>query len=887
MNDIIINLSKPSCKLSQISMEVNPAEIQEKLASALQLYLSEDKSVRDQVIQFLFAFKSQDQIQYITYLIIHLSNPQTTAQSRTIAAVLIYSTLHKRTLDAQCQFVKMVWAKFPNEIKDRLCESATQALTSDDMNLANQCGNLLGLFYAFENYLVIREPIAASFFQLIDAATNSPDPNFRMLLYNIFTCFAINSLELNPQCYLDSSQKNISPHLFNVFLAGMGTDYLPLQIRAIEAFTDSFLIFKRYFSLNQNHPRLINAISTLFQTGIPELVAPLYSLLRTCIDYCYNDMTAHMEIIELITVNDFQSGVPERQVEACFLWSVVAEVESDIRNTDKHPVKFKHRDFCITENIVFSRWAFDQLFNVLVILISSTNPNETDAHISLERTPSHAAFSCLNSLTKAVGPECLPRIYEYVQQNSTSEDWRLRYTSGLLLNAASQFKKNITVAFDFYVNALIDPVPRISEVAMWSLGLLIKKKPDLILENPQRFGILCENVSQRMNVSDELTSRACWLLNNCFNVFSRDDEESPLVQNFEKFSTLLLECADKFDINAQSSAFGALDRLIEHTPSTIAEQYNKLFSMVTAKLQFLIVEFQNENVLNSPKYTQQMIGLLTLVHDIVMNVGPMISNVSDQLMSMLIAALDFQNGNFICEVLPAMGAVARAIRQDFTKYLGNLIEKVFNFLSEPEYVQPAAVFVSDIFNSFPDPPFPDDFTEKFVLALFETLNFETLQSQSRTAVFSALANIATYIGPKCAPWIEKYIELLEAEAKSVLVDTDDFEANSIKSFAVENLSIYMSLVPIMAKIQRGDRKVRSFFHIFEKINKIDALRKEVLPDCIILIAIIAETFQRKMNVYLNKPCVKELLEIAIKDEDNQNPKLAEFAAETLEKVKSL
>ena len=871
-------------------MYIDP-ELQSQLSNALELFLSPDQSIRNEVLRFFEELRMKDRLQYIVYLILHLSNPQTSIQSRTISAILIYSALHKRNLEMQRHFVPQ-WFKVDLSIRDQLRLSATQNLACDNENLQTQCSNLLGLFYSIELYTgCSREPINpvfnSAFSDLIVSALNSPNPQERMILYNIFSTFAVNSLELNPNCAHDNPIMSYAPKLFEVFLSGMTTNIPLLQVRALEMFSASFMIFKREFSFKRPREQLLAVVFTLTQSDNPDLYGAAYQLLRKCIDCCYNDMIDHMETIEAMTLSDMNSGNPKRQIEACFLWSTIGDVESDIQNPSKLNVKMKHREF--STNIIFSKWAFENLFQNLVFLICSTDPSETAATIQLEFTPSHAAFSCISSLTKAIDLESLNLIFEFVKVNAEQEDWRLRYASALLLNAGSQVPsfngvKNILIAFNFFVNAIVDVIPRISEVAMWSLGRMIREIPELVTD-PERFSRLCQNLSQRMDVSEELTSRACWLLNICFNVFSLDDINSPLVSNFDTFSLLLIHAADMYGVNVQDAAFGALNRLIERTPSTIADKYNNLFHIVTQKLGIILSNEQsnNNNSYDQQKVIQQVIGYLSLIQAIVMNVGSMIASISDNLMQMLTALLELHQGIYVSEVLPAMGAVARAIKQNFAKYLEALLDKVFQYLSSPEYVQPAAVFVSDIFNSFES--FPDELTNKFVQALFNAFNFDEITQQAEFATISALAEIARLINQKSLPWIDNFLSLIEMESKSILSNEDEnLDAESARSFAVICLQTFQTLIPILFQDPRGERKVKNLFYIFDKISKLSSIMNEtVYPDAVLLIRQIAEAYQRKMNVYLNKPAVIAILTQGINSLD---PKFSELSLQTLKLVRS-
>jgi hypothetical protein len=363
------------------------------------------------------------------------------------------------------------------------------------------------------------------------------------------------------------------------------------QLKALEAMGNSLLIFKRTFSFASPSSDLIRTVASIIQSDSPSLLTPSYNILRRCIDYFYPYMESHMPTVRSITLADLQSGVEPRQTEACFLWSTIGEVESDIRREDKRQVKRKHEDFDHCFN--YSSSQFPPLFEVLTALISSTDPTQTDAHFGLEYTAAHAAFSCVSSLTLATGDTALGPIFGFVRENEHSEDWRLRYASALLLNAGSQLPgfrgavKNILFAFQFFVRAVGDPIARISEVAMWSVGRMVDEIPDLLADG-ERFGNLCNAIAIKMSASEELTCRGCWLLDTCFCAFSPDDEDSLLVQQFDVFADLLLQASDAFGVDAEEAAMGALSRLIEKTPGTIVEEYNRLFEKVTEKLGTLV-----------------------------------------------------------------------------------------------------------------------------------------------------------------------------------------------------------------------------------------------------------------------------------------------------------
>ena len=93
---------------------------------------------------------------------------------------------------------------------------------------------------------------------------------------------------------------------------------------------------------------------------------------------------------------------------------------------DKESIKKKHLDkvsMVLNDNILFSKFAFENFFDILVQLICSVDPEETDAHMSSERTPQQAALSCMDLLIKAIN-YCSKNVND--NKNSCANDSTIR-----------------------------------------------------------------------------------------------------------------------------------------------------------------------------------------------------------------------------------------------------------------------------------------------------------------------------------------------------------------------------------------------------------------------------------------------------------------------------
>jgi hypothetical protein len=270
------------------------------------------------------------------------------------------------------------------------------------------------------------------------------------------------------------------------------------------------------------------------------------------------------------------------------------------------------------------------------------------------------------------------------------------------------------------------------------------------------------------------------------------------------------------------------------------------------------------------------VDLLALLQAIAISAGDPIVPQAHALADALLLALG-DDDRLVADVLPAIGAVARALGGGFAEYLRAIVDRVIAWIAAEELARPAAGFVSDVVCAMPG--LDEELLGRFVAALLAQVACDAFDA--RVAIFGALADIARSAGGACAKWEDKFLAALEAEAKTALAeDADSAEA---KAFAAVCLQGYQAVVPVLAGMKGGDRKVRGFFHVVEHILKLDVIDDALLSDCVLLVRGIAETFQRKMSVFLNKPAVIELLRLAL---ESENDTLKELAQATFHIVKS-
>ncbi|EAY15778.1 hypothetical protein TVAG_188290 [Trichomonas vaginalis G3] len=871
--------------------------LQDEVYAALTNFLSTDEEIRIRAYTYLDGIKTQNDIGFIECLLPILQNENEEPKNRSLASIFLFRTLKKRTSEDQKIFIQN-WYHQPFELREALRAAAFQGILSDNSDLSNQSGNLLGILLAIEfnsagarEQVEIQDHFYSKVMEVLELSLNSSDISSRSMGYQVIRNFSQHSQEFYPNCAHDAPFLRLVPELFECILQGMiAADYPAIQDSASSAMLASLLIFKRHLSFTNNRNQLFEVLFAYLQSDIVIEVVPSkplfvvgYTILRKLIDLYYPYFEEYMDDLFERTYEDLVSNNPDRQIEASLFWVNIGAVERDIQFPERRTPKNRHHEF--DQNLGFSLTAFPKLFPPLVTLIQSTDADDKDANTSLDRNPQHAAFQCLSELSGAADADALPLIFEYVNQNISEEEWTLRYTSVLLLNAASQLNSfesdpaNILQSFGYFVGALDDTIPRIIEVAMWSLGCMIERIPELVTD-PDRFNELVTALSRKLNLSSALTFRAGWLFNRIFNVFSPGESDSLIALNFDEFSQLLLDAADVFnDVDPLDAAYGALNRLIEKTPCDLVEPYSKFLQSVIDRLSKLIEKATTSAL--DPYETHKTLGLFCFVEAIVMNLQSYIPPYAPDLIQLLLASLNVCHGELVCVVLPALGAVARALGSGFVDYLPNLLGQLEDYLQQQEHVRHAAVFVCDIYNAIPS--FPENITNTFVNLLFKAFDIPDISNDARVFVFSALTDIARNIGPACFEWVEQFLKLFEKESRSVLVESENVDENYVRSFTFAILHCYQTIAPLYAEVDRGDRKVRNFFHIFDKLDKIRMMiDEEIIMEAVMLVKQISDLFGRKINAYTHKPVVIKLLKLAKESENQALQEVAEQAMESIQ-----
>ena len=138
--------------------------------------------------------------------------------------------------------------------------------------------------------------------------------------------------------------------------------------------------------------------------------------------------------------------------------------------------------------------------------------------------------------------------------------------------------------------------------------------------------------------------------------------------------------------------------------------------------------------------------------------------------------------------------------------------------------------------------------------LFDSFNYEDLSPGARSALISTLGDIASNVQMKALPWIDNLLIQADQHIKASLPTEQNILLGLIHCYQV--------LVPFFQQISGGDKKVKQFFQLYQKLSDFEVVDATVMYEAIELIKVIANAFGRKLNILLRKPIVTRLIDVA-------------------------
>lgn len=788
----------------------------------------------------------------LAHLVLCLSNKDNEGV-RTSAANEIFETIIQRNAFARDHF-DAEYSKVSPEIRTALRTAALENMNSAESPVVRETmAQLLGVVLGEEVALKRELPGSTQILgDLITKGSESEDENVRHGLLCLLEALARHSLKPTDPVW--------SGKVFDVLLTATSWEKSKaLQRQAIDIFAEVLPVFQRPLSFQARRTTFVERVFDLIKSDT--YVERGYQMLSKLITFWYTEAVAYEPRVWALTKEELASGKPERKKHVCILWSDIAEAERKFLEEDPE------------SEGAFTNPHFEELAEHLLEFIYTMNEKSVEP-LNEARVfgLSEVGVLCLAHIMKLADEEKVAKILDSAMQGSKSEDWRRRYAAiavvnGLVGNRVTT-SESIMKYYDYLLGQASDPVTRVAEVAIWTMGSVLQQYPD-ILEDTDRASNLLEVMSKQLFVSEQIARRVCWLLDICFKAFGDLEVNVVSPESFISISDSLLKVSNDDGAIVQDHVFSALANLVACSLEIPPESYKKLFETLVTELAAMMdlpAEARHEK-----RGVSKVNGLLFVIQNVIIKDDSIMADSHERLMQLLVRETE-EGDAVLQDVITTIGAVAREIGKTFGTYVPSVRPMICHCLSVDELVDPAAVLISDLYQNPSD--FDKAMTAEFVEMLFQAYS---RTDKSKVTCLLALASISK-TSKESGEWMEKFLGLLICAAKAATSDVVSSEMLSNCNLIVDTL---IEVLPALERI--GKRQyVSRIFSIFPFYKGLAGRDQRILQNLIVLINVLAENFGTKVSVSLNSPDIVGLLQFG-----QQNSEISETATRTLNQIKTL
>jgi len=365
-------------------------------------------------------------------------------------------------------------------------------------------------------------------------------------------------------------------------------------------------------------------------------------------------------------------------------------------------------------------------------------------------TISVASACCMSLVAMIVKDQIADHVLQYIGENIGSPDWKFRnaavlsFTSILKGPQKATMNNIISQALPTLVNLLRDPKSQVREDMAWGFAKMAEHNYEPLIE-PEALSQLIPGFLAALKDKPRISNQVCFALHNLAEAARPNEAENsgPLSIYFKDllfglWTNAFREDAFEDGVNLANSSFAAMTHIIQYSApdvqpnimnalqllleeldNTIKPEYRMktrsqeyqsylcsvlqpTFVKLTGKIGPDIIErFVNSliNTFNIRKdvYEEGILGFTGLV----IAVGPDIWPYMEKFGPFLIYALGKTDEPGLCRVsVGCLGDLSRAVEDKMSKYFGDIMPILMNFLRNPDTDRSIKLVIISILSDF-------------------------------------------------------------------------------------------------------------------------------------------------------------------------------------------
>lgn len=592
-------------------------------------------------------------------------------------------------------------------------------------------------------------------------------------------------------------------------IAGMQPDQgVDVRHKSTVALHNSLLLAQDNFTRDEERDALLNAIFSAAVCDEAKIRVVAFECVARVAELYYEYLgmgePPYMGALYDLTFKAVTEDTEEVAVQAVEFWSTLCEHEIRLSEADaEHAGEpgYEARD----RNFVGA--ALEPLVQLCTasMLKQDEDQDEDTWNVAM------AGGTLLGLIAKVQRDAVLPFVNAFVGEHVNGEDWRSReaamFAFGSIQEGPSseQLKDSINGAMEVILPRLteetMDPNAMVRDTYAWTLGIIIREHFSVVsaVHDPEPFAHMVNVLIRALMDAPRVAANVCFAIHCLADVMANweSDESSPLSPHVVDLIRSLLACSEREEWdehNLRASAYEAINIVIGSSKEDTIESIGHLGEPVIARLQQSLDTPLETSDDREEQYALQEY-LCSVLQAIANKLEARVEPLADAMVTQLLRVFDSRHATAHMEAFMAVGAIASALGEGFTKYVEAFYPHVRNGLLNAAEYQVCAMSVNCV-GDLARTLHADisRYTEDLVPIMLSVLEDREVHRSVKPPLLSCFGDIAMEIGPQFERYMVKVMSVLSQAAGTLVPRDNDDLVEYLGELRESVMSAYAAIV---------------------------------------------------------------------------------------------
>ncbi|KAI0195597.1 armadillo-type protein [Xylaria flabelliformis] len=735
--------------------------------------LSTDATTRNGAEQQLSQAADNNFPLYLATLVQSLADDNTEAQIRVAAGLALKNSFTAREF-ARAQELQAKWLQQTDqETKSRVKALALQTLSSSNTQAGNAAAQVIASIAGLELPRDQWPELMGTLVQ--NVSSGAPHQKQASLTCIGYICDSQDA-ELRTALVAHSNA------ILTAVVQGARKEETNAEIRlsAIYALGDSLEFVGNNFKHEGERNYIMQVVCEATQADDSRIQQGAFGCLNRIMGLYYENMRFYMEKalfgLTILGMKNEDEDVAKLAVE---FWSTVCEEEINIEE-DNNQIEATEQ---MRPFYNFARVATAEVVPQLLSLLTKQDEDAADDEYNVAR----AAYQCLQLYAQAVGPNIVPPVLQFVEQNLRSEDWHFREAAVAAFGAIMDGPEEKTLepivkqALPILISMMDDSSIFVKDSTAYALGRITEACSEAIDPNTHLDPLIKSLFAGIHN--SKMAASCCWALMNLADRFSGDFEatSNPITPHFNQSVQTLLEVTSQnvAETTVRTTSYEVLSAFVQHAATDSFPAIAQLSDVIIKRLEETIpMQSQVVSIEDKIALEEMQTSLSTVLQAIIQRLEKEIAPLGDRIMQVDLQILNTvgPKSSVPEAIFATISGLANAMEEDFIKYMDAFAPFLYNALAnqeEPSVCSMAIGLVSDITRSMGERSQP--YCDQFMNYLLNNLRSAALSNQFKPAILQCFGDIASAISGHFETYLSVVAQVLQQAAAVTAAPDGSYE----------------------------------------------------------------------------------------------------------------